>query len=161
MAAWFQDSSEGAGAFWASVFVLCGIPGSWRFWYRSIYFATRDDSNRNWVFFFFFFFLHGCFSIIMGLGVPSTYGAGLFYMLKEFTNSNHVIGMCGLVATTLWGLNVFFCLILIKMAYSTWRSSGGEKRLAQDVTKEVISSQVNSSSGYGELKNEPIRDDNI
>jgi hypothetical protein len=35
------DDISGSDALWASIYLLIGVPGSWKLWYRSLYYAIR------------------------------------------------------------------------------------------------------------------------
>ena len=63
-------SAEGslAEVFWCSVYVGLGAPGAWRLWYRTIYYATRDDSSRQWIMFFANFIAHLGYCAVMVIG---------------------------------------------------------------------------------------------
>jgi hypothetical protein len=65
----------GSDAMWSSLYVVGGVPGAWRFWYRSMYAAARDDSGTKWLLFLAHFCVHIVFASLMALGAPGFAGA--------------------------------------------------------------------------------------
>jgi len=146
MSAWFAGGAEGSNALESSIWLILGVPLSWRLWYRSIYYATRDNSSKNWIFFFINFFLHMCWCIVMGLGVPSTAGAGLFYFLRQFTNSNKTAGVFGLAAMAAWGINLGVSFVLVKGAHQRWKQSGGDRRAVTEAAQYAVHTEMRDNA---------------
>eukprot|EP01006_Ploeotia_vitrea_P034979 TRINITY_DN65827_c9_g1_i1.p1 TRINITY_DN65827_c9_g1~~TRINITY_DN65827_c9_g1_i1.p1 ORF type:complete len:368 (+),score=175.61 TRINITY_DN65827_c9_g1_i1:36-1106(+) len=139
LASWFTADGSLTEWLWASIFVVSGVPGAWSGWYRQIYYATRDKSSRKWVVFFFNFgVMHIGFSLLMTTGVPGISSVGLWFMIEKFANSYTVIGLMSLASTFMWITQVLLSIYLLKKAYATYKSSGADKKVKQDVAKAVV-----------------------
>jgi len=134
LSAWWSDAdSDGAmEALYASIYLLCGIPGAWQLWYRSLYFANKDESTRKWIAFFINFVIHILFTIVMGLGIPKTNSAGIIYLISEFASHNNTIGIFSLVETFMWIINLILSLFVIKNARATWKAEGHSDRAKKE-----------------------------
>jgi len=75
-------------------------------------------------FFFINFLAHIAFGIVMGLGIPSTAGGGLFLMFKMYANDQTLAGMFCLICMILWLINVLISVYLLKSAHRVWKHSG-------------------------------------
>lgn len=140
-ATWFEGDDDGDKYFlWSLIFMLFGVPLSWKLWYRSVYYATRDNTSRRWVFFFINFFIHMAFSVLMVIGVPEDFvaGSGIILMSDQFAKSNDTAGFMCLVGTAFWGINILCSLYLIKRAHTTWRVGGGEEALKKSAAKAAL-----------------------
>jgi len=125
----FDVSSD---VLWSSIYLVLGVPGSWKLWYKNLYTGTRTKSNANWIAFFITFFMHWVLAILIGVGVPSCNGAGLLTMLKWFANSWNGGGVCALISTAIWVVILASSTILAKQAQTVWKVGGGSDRLARE-----------------------------
>jgi len=144
MAVWFSGGSVDASSdsIWSSLYMVLGIPLSWRWWYRGAYYGARDRSSKQWVSHFTGFFCHFVLSVLIAFGIPSCNGAGLLWMIKLFTNSYQALGVLSLICTCIWGLNLLFTLYLFRATLAIWRKRGGSEQLTRDVTKAAIDSEL-------------------
>lgn len=144
MTIWITDASDDAGssALWSAIYTVCGVPGAWTFWYRSVYYGIRDKSSAKWIRFFLFFVVHLAFCAVIAVGVPSIAASGLFVMFKMFSNDHSLAGIFSLVTVVVFGLLTLFSFWLLKSAYSTWKGTGGDKALQKAVAEQVIEHQV-------------------
>jgi len=142
---WGQDGGDGTdtASMWSTAYLACGIIGSWKLWYRSIYYALSTGSGARWVFFFINFLAHTGFGIVMALGIPSTAGGGIMVMLKEYSNSYDLSGMFALISMCLWMLNVAVCVYLLKKAHLVWKHSGAPEQTRHDVVVAVAHEVAN------------------
>jgi len=132
------DSSSSSNALWASIFVVLGVPGAWRFWYRSVFYGIKDKKASQWVFFFINFLGHAVFCILMGVGVPGVAGGGLFVMISMFANDHTLAGFFSLVDVILWGLNLLMCMYLAKKAHTVWKATGMKTETKRSVAKAAV-----------------------
>jgi len=146
------SDSGGSEAMWASVYVLLGIPGSWRFWYRSVYYAVRDKKRRKWYFFFVNFAIHLAFSVVMALGVPSMGAGGLFVLIKMLANSKTACAILSFMTVLFYGVESLLSLYLIKVAHAVWKGAGGSVAMQRDLrlANVVMSSQLNTGRSNSE-----------
>lgn len=148
LSAWWSDAdSDGAmEALYASIYLLCGIPGAWQLWYRSLYFANKDESTRKWIVFFINFVIHILYTIVMGLGIPKTNSAGLIYLITEFADHNNTIGIFSLVETFLWIINLLLSVFVIKSAHTTWRAEGHSDRAKKEAAAAASTAAQEAAS---------------
>jgi len=146
MSVWFAggDVSASSEAIWSSLYMVMGIPLSWMWWYRGVYFGCRDSSTKSWLGFFSGFIAHFALAILIAFGVPSCAGSGFLWMIKLFTASYQVLGVLSIISTVFWGLNCLSSLYLLKQAYSAWKQGGGSDQLTRDATKAAIDSELRS-----------------
>lgn len=137
------DDIGGSDALWSSIYLLIGIPGSWKLWYRSLYYAIRDNATGKWVVFFVSFMMHIGFAVVMGLGVPDCAAAGFFVMTKLFVHKQSLLGIFALVNLCLWGLSALTSFYLLKTAHSLWKKGGGERNLKKAVATAAVQEAVN------------------
>jgi len=127
-----------------------GSARRWYFWYRNIYYANRDGSSIKWVMFFWNFFIHTVFTILVGVAIPGISGSGLFTMIKLFNAGYNVSGILALVATIIWGIDMFASIVLGRLAYTTWKFAGGDKQatgeLAGAVAAAGVQAQINAAT---------------
>jgi secretory carrier-associated membrane protein len=135
--AWWEPNVDGSSshALWATIYVLAGVPLSWRLWYRSMYYAARDDSSKKWIFFFVNFGAHIAFCALMATGIPGLGSVGIWRMFDLFANKHTTLGIMALVSSTLWCVEALAGLLLIKMAHTEWRGQGQHKK-----TKRALAS---------------------
>jgi len=140
MVIWAQnaDSNSSSEALWSSIFVVLGIPGAWRFWYRSVFYGVKDRKATQWVFFFINFLAHMIFCILMGIGVPNVAGGGLFMMIKMFANDYNTAGFFSLVDVIIWSLNLLASVYLMKQAHNTWKTSGMQSQTKKEAAKAAL-----------------------
>jgi len=146
LAIWFSDASStgGSDCLYSAIYVVAGVPISWRTWYRGVYNGVRDRKTGNWLWFFIFFAAHIVFGVLMGVGVPSVAAAGLLVMFKMFTNKFSILGLLCLVDAIVWGSETLFAFYLIKDAHRVWKAFGGAAQLQKDVAKTVVEQQMNT-----------------
>jgi len=144
LSVWFAggDVSASSEALWSSLYMVLGIPLSWRWWYRGAYYACRDRSSKQWVSFFIGFGLHFVLCILLGVGIPNFGGAGLLWMIKLFSNSYQICGVLSIICTAFWGVNWLASSYLLKESYAAWKQGGGSDQLTRDVTKAAIDSEL-------------------
>merc|ERR1711896_125169 len=68
-----NDNEDGSGFIWASIYMVTGIYGGWKFWYRKIYRSTETFATRSsirWWIFKLFFGAHIAFCGIGAAGIP-------------------------------------------------------------------------------------------
>jgi len=100
--AWFSEGhSAGLGqCFWAGIWCVCGIPGSWRLWYWKHYCNFRDHNTPSTLRFTLGFGLHLIFISFGAVGMESWGMVGVFMI----TNKTGYMGpfVFGLAACILW-----------------------------------------------------------
>jgi len=140
MVIWATDSDDNSSseALWSSIFVVLGVPGAWRFWYRSVFYGVKDKKAGQWVFFFINFLCHIVFAILMGVGVPNVAGGGLFVMIKMFANNHNAAGFFSLVDVIIWGLNLLISVYLIKQAHNVWKTMGMKTQTKKEAAKAAL-----------------------
>lgn len=112
-------------ALWCTVYLLCGVPGAWRFWYQPIYRGSRDSSYTQWMLFLVNYGLvHMLFVALMALGVPGMAGGGLFTMFTTINQSMHFATIIALLCMMFWAANLLGSVYLVKLAHTAWKSSG-------------------------------------
>jgi hypothetical protein len=119
MIAYFHTNVDvAADVLWSSIYLVLGVPGSWRLWYKNVYTGVRTNSNANWIAFAVTFGMHWVLAILIGVAVPSCNGAGLLLMLKFFSNEYTSEGVCSLICAAVWALIFFASTYLGKQAQS-------------------------------------------
>jgi len=132
------DNNSSSEALWSSIFVILGIPGSWRFWYRSVFYGVKDRKASQWIFFFINFLCHVIFCVLMGVGVPNVAGGGLFMMIKMFANDHTLAGFFSLVDVIIWGLNLLISFYLMKSAHNVWKNLGMKSETKKAAAKAAL-----------------------
>jgi len=149
---WASDAGGSTGssdALWSSIFLVAGLPGAWKLWYRPLYNGVKDSKGGQWIMFFLFFFAHMVFAAILGLGVPSCAASGLFMMIKMFGNSHSLAGIFCLISVIVWSIEFLVCIYLGKQAHSTWKRMGGEEELKKDMAKRAVEHSMTSALTSG------------
>jgi len=125
MAFWTADYQKGSGPFlWGSIFVLCGIPGAWKMWYRNLYYTLKQKRVRLWFCFFFWFFCHTCFSLAAAIGVPGSYLVGVIHMIDAFSNASSGLGFMALICCVFWCLEAYLSVRWIRECWGIYQKAG-------------------------------------
>jgi len=135
-----NSTNNSSDALWASLFMVFGVVGAWKLWYRQIYQAAMKGASSKWLVFFGVYFLHILFSILMALGVNYVAGGGLFLLLKL---GGVPLAMC-IVSMSLWIVNVFASIYLFRQAHLKWKGEGGDSELKKELAKQVVDAQLTS-----------------
>ncbi len=134
-----MSSNSSSDSMWSVIYVILGIPGSWRFWYRSIYVAARDSRSTAWCFFFINFCIHLALMCCLAVAVPSMAGSGLMLMLKMFSGGYNGLGVACLISCIIFSLDFFMSLYCFKVARKIWKNQGGMEQMKADATRSVVS----------------------
>lgn len=125
MAFWTEDYLTGSGPFlWGTIFVLVGVPGAWKLWYRNIYFAFRDGRIKNWFCYFFWMTVHTGFSLSAAIGIPGSYLVGFVHMIDAFSKSTSGLGMMAMICAFLWIVNAYCSVKWLRETWSIYQTSG-------------------------------------
>eukprot|EP00457_Paulinella_chromatophora_P006577 gb/GEZN01006596.1/.p1 GENE.gb/GEZN01006596.1/~~gb/GEZN01006596.1/.p1 ORF type:complete len:356 (+),score=57.38 gb/GEZN01006596.1/:78-1145(+) len=140
--AWFsgvQNYTSGDTDFmWSSLYLVLGMMGSWKLWYRSVYYGCRDGSSRQWLFFFPNFFAHLVFAAVMAVGVPKCAAGGLMFMIKMFASRAAFLGWAAMTNTMLWTAVCLLGVTLSKKAHRVWKHSGMPEQTRRSVAEAVV-----------------------
>jgi len=134
----------------ASVYVALGIPGSWKFWYRTLYYSTKGKGSARWCCFTVFFWGHILFCIACAIGVGQAGMAGFISMVEVYAAHDKMLGTFGLAAGVAWVLNALAGFYLVKRAHTTWKEGGGEAQAKREVGKAVVKAAVSQQQFPGQ-----------
>eukprot|EP00484_Ammonia_sp_Unknown_P001144 CAMPEP_0197023228 /NCGR_PEP_ID=MMETSP1384-20130603/3992_1 /TAXON_ID=29189 /ORGANISM="Ammonia sp." /LENGTH=367 /DNA_ID=CAMNT_0042451419 /DNA_START=28 /DNA_END=1131 /DNA_ORIENTATION=- len=109
----------------AVIFLFCGVCGSWRLWYRQIYYALRDRKTIKWWVFFLFFFAHIGFGCYMVLGIEHGGAAGFITMVNAFQARKSFAGFVCLVCSCLWCIVTLGSCFYLKKSWTIFKARGG------------------------------------
>jgi hypothetical protein len=140
---WGQARSSDAAnsALWSTIYMAFGIPGSWKLWYRSVYYCCRDGAGIRWAFFFLNFLMHVVFGVLMAIGIPKIGSGGLFIMIDMFANTHDIAGFFALVDAGIWTINVLVSFYLLRKSYQVWKVGGGSNKATQEAVQALIAAQ--------------------
>lgn len=111
----------------AVLYLVCGVCGSWRMWYRQIYYALRDYKVIKWWIFFFFYFCHCGFCAVLGCGFDSVGGAGYGSMIAAFNDNASFAGICAMISAMLWTLVTVASVLYFKKSLVLYRQRTGDE----------------------------------
>lgn len=123
----------------ASLYVVFGIPGAWKLWYKAIYRAVGTDKRLKFLQYFFFCVCQLLFCMAAAIGVPETAMMGFLLMLDAM-KINTACGICGILSFACW-VAISVCLIgMLRRTYKLYKSRGG------DFQKDSISAAFKSNN---------------
>ena len=109
----------------AILYLFCGVCGSWRLWYRQIYYGIRDRKTLKWWCFFIFFSAHIIFCVVMMIGIENWGGAGIITMIKAFQDKKSFSGFLCLVCSCLWSIIALGSCFYMKKSWMLFKQRGG------------------------------------
>merc|ERR1711871_23455 len=155
-------SSEWSGprAFmWALIYLGLGVPGAWKLWYRSMYYAVRDNSNTKFAWFFVTFILHSGFACIAAAGIPGMCTAGVLQAITIFTwtgasEKTYIaeavvccINAAMWVTVALWSVSL---LRRMKMKYQD-HGAAGAQQIKKAATRRALAAGMNAAAENKDL----------
>jgi len=134
-----ESKNVSADGIWSSLYLLIGVPASWRYWYRSIYYGMSQSTTSRWCLFLAFFGGHTVFCIVMTMGIEGTGAGGLFFFISVVNENKHEsITMLTLIALVLWIVDSVFSVHLFRKAHAMWKSSGQPRTMQQDLARTMV-----------------------
>jgi len=125
---WMEEaySLSGDAFVWSTIFLLIGVPGAWRLWYRNLYYAFRDGQVRRWFCFFFWFFVHICFSLVAVVGLKPWNLVGIGYSFDAIGNSKASVGtkIISSISAITWLIIALLSLRNIRICWEHYQTSG-------------------------------------
>lgn len=142
-----ESNHISADSIWSSLYVIFGIPGAWRFWYRNVYYGVGERSSSRWCMFGLFFAAHTVFSGVMLLGVEGTGAGGLFMMIGVVNGKKHQSAiLLILISLVLWILVCAFSVHLLRKAHVVWKNLGQPQRLQKDLARTMVEQGMDSGN---------------
>lgn len=138
------DAPKSNEAFFSSAYLVLGVIGSWKLWYRAIYNAAKRSSSSRWMFFFVNFFMHTVFSIIMAVGIPGTAGVGLWFVIEMISEKYKTATIMGVVGLCMWTVNALGSLFFFRKAHRLFKGGGGASQAKKDLTKAMLEQSIES-----------------
>eukprot|EP00471_Norrisiella_sphaerica_P003833 CAMPEP_0184479906 /NCGR_PEP_ID=MMETSP0113_2-20130426/1439_1 /TAXON_ID=91329 /ORGANISM="Norrisiella sphaerica, Strain BC52" /LENGTH=250 /DNA_ID=CAMNT_0026858073 /DNA_START=216 /DNA_END=968 /DNA_ORIENTATION=+ len=135
---WFSGDQSGPSyTLWGTLYLL-GIPGSWKFWYRPIYFAYRDKTTLRYFCFVLSFGMHCFFVVVMALGLPNCAAGGLMTMIQQFAVGNPKSAFCTFIAMVAWTATAMLSILNFKKVQNEWGKEGVDMTsITQQLRNEV------------------------
>jgi len=131
-------SSFGAALF----FWIFWVPLSFVLWYRPLYNAARKNRSSLYVFFIITFAIHIGVCILYILGVWTTGAAGIISSIDLLKNGAVGVGVCFLISTSAWLLNILFSIYVMKDVIRNYRNYGHSIEKAKGEMKTAIGKEV-------------------
>jgi len=120
-----ENAASSTNLMWATIYLMAGVPGSWKLWYKAIYRAVGTDRRVKFVQYFFFGGCHTIFSIVACIGVKETALMGFLFMIDAM-NVSTGCGICGVLAFGVWAAIALSSVIMLRRTYKLYRSRGGD-----------------------------------
>jgi len=117
----------------ASLYLFAGVPFSFLWWYKRFYDAMQNTVQDLSCSHQMNFLIHIAFSGFCIIGAPECGTAGFLNMIKIFAHKQSGLGLCFLVALTLWSLNFAISCYLQKEAHFIYSVREVEKRLGRKI----------------------------
>jgi len=137
---WIPGAAASFGA--ALFFWVFWVPLSFILWYRPLYNAARKNRSSLYVFFILSFGIHIGVDILYILGFNSTGSAGVIDSIDLLSKGSIGVGVCFLVSTAAWGLNIAFSVYVMKDVIKNYRSHGHTLDKAKGEMTTAIGKQV-------------------
>jgi len=122
---YIEDLASSTQLTWATIYLVTGVPGAWKLWYKAIYRAVGNDKRVKFVQYFLFGTCHTIFCIVAAIGVQETSMVGFLFMIDAL-NKNTACGVCAVMAATAWVLIALGSLIMLRRTYRLYKSRGGD-----------------------------------
>jgi len=126
---------------WATVYLVFGVPGAWKLWYKAIYRAVGTDKRLKFLQYFLFSACNTIFSMVACIGVPDTAMMGFLFMLKAM-DINTACGICGFLAFAAWVAISFSSVIMMRRTYRLYKSRGGNLQADSAALKADVADNV-------------------
>jgi len=138
-----QTTVSVAADFGAALFFwVFWIPLSFVLWYRPLYNAARKNRSSLYVFFIIAFAIHIGVSILYVLGIWTTGAAGIISSIDLMSKGAIGVGICFLISTSAWLLNILFSVYVMKEVIRNYRSHGHTIEKAKGEMKTAIGKEV-------------------
>lgn len=122
---YIEDVASSTTLTWATIYLVIGVPGAWKMWYKAIYRAVGTDKRVKFVQYFLFGGCHTIFCVVAFIGVPETAMMGFMFMIKAM-NINTACGICGVIGFVAWGAIALGSAIMMRRTYRLYKSRGGD-----------------------------------
>lgn len=126
---YIEDAASSTQLWWGTIYLVTGVPGAWKLWYKAIYRAVGSDKRAKFVQYFLFGACHTIFCIVAAIGVKETSLMGFLFMIDAM-NINTACGIITVMAFGAWALIALGSVIMMKETYRLYKSRGGD--LQQD-----------------------------
>jgi len=122
---YIEDKATATTLTWATLYLVIGVPGAWKMWYKAIYRAVGTDKRVKFVQYFLFGGCHTIFCFVACIGVPETAMMGFMFMIKAM-NVSTAVGICGLISCVAWVVIALGSVLMLKRTYRLYKSRGGD-----------------------------------
>jgi len=122
---YIENAASSMTLTWATMYVLIGVPGAWKMWYKAIYRAVGTDKRVKFVQYFLFGGCHTIFCVVACIGIPETAMMGVMFMIKAM-NKGTAVGICGLISCAAWLAIALGSVLMVKRTFRLYKSRGGD-----------------------------------
>lgn len=143
---YIEDEASSTSLTWATLYLIIGVPGAWKMWYKAIYRAVGTDKRVKFVQYFIFGGSHTIFSAVACIGVPETAMMGFMFMIKAMSIST-AVGICALISCVAWLVIALGSVLMLRQTYHLYKSRGGDLQkdsaaFRSDVTDNVAAGRM-------------------
>jgi len=138
---YIENEASATTLTWASLYLITGVPGAWKMWYKAIYRAVGTDSRLKFLQYFFFCLCHTFFCMTAAIGVPQTAMMGFLLMLKAM-DINTACGICGVLSFACWVTLSVCSILMLRQTYKLYKSRGGDLQKDSAALKSDVADNV-------------------
>lgn len=145
---------DDAAAAWflAALYLVCGAPLGFLFWYMRLYEATQKDKALTYASYFLFKFIHVVYCGWAAVGPPLGAYAGSafvgFMPMVEFAFKHSTwLGVIYVIGSSFWGIECLFSFWNIKLVYFRFRAAGGREKF-QEEAQQARNDAARTAAGF-------------
>jgi len=138
---YIEDAASSTHLAWAAIYLVIGVPGAWKMWYKPIYRAVGMGKRVKFLQYFSFCGCHTIFCLVASIGVPETSMMGLMFMIKAM-HINTACGICGAISFVAWLVIAIASVIMMRRTYKLYKSRGGDLQKDSAALKSEVAGKV-------------------